>query len=72
MSVHDVRRRLAAAMLAVSVVAISGWTHTTAAQDTDRDTMVSRPLSLGDAARLAAHQSATAEEARFQAGQSAA
>jgi len=72
MSVHDVRRRLAAAMLAVSVVAMSGWTHTTAAQDTDRDTIVSRPLSLGDAARLAAHQSATAVEARFQAAQSAA
>ena len=72
MSVHDVRRRLAAAMLAMSVVAMSGWTHTTAAQDTDRDTIVSRPLSLGDAARLAAHQSATAVEARFQAAQSAA
>ena len=72
MSVHDLRRRLAAAMLAMSVIAVLGWARTAAAQDMQRDTVLTRPLSLGDAARLAAHQSATAEEARFQAAQSVA
>lgn len=72
MSVHDLRRRLAAAMLAMSGIAVLGWARTAAAQDMQRDTVLTRPLSLGDAARLAAHQSATAEEARFQAAQSVA
>lgn len=72
MSVHDSRRRLAAAILAMLVFAVSGWGRAAAAQNMERDTVLSRPLSLGDAARLAAHQSATAEEARFQAAQSVA
>lgn len=72
MSVHDSRRRLAAAILAMLVFAVSGWGRAAAAQNMERDTALSRPLSLGDAARLAAHQSATAEEARFQAAQSVA
>ena len=72
MSVHDLRRRLAAAMLAMSGIAVLGWARAAAAQDMQRDTVLTRPLSLGDAARLAAHQSATAEEARFQAAQSVA
>ncbi|HKT10000.1 MAG TPA: TolC family protein [Gemmatimonadaceae bacterium] len=69
---HDSRRRLAAAILAMLVFAVSGWGRAAAAQNMERDTALSRPLSLGDAARLAAHQSATAEEARFQAAQSVA
>lgn len=72
MSVHDSRRRLAAAILAMLVFAVSGWGRAAAAQNMERDTVLSRPLSLGDAARLAAHQSATAEEARFKAAQSVA
>jgi outer membrane protein TolC len=56
----------------VAAVTVSGSASVARAQDAGPDTVLTRPLSLGDAARLAARQSATAQEARFQAAQSVA
>ncbi|HEY7896136.1 MAG TPA: TolC family protein [Gemmatimonadaceae bacterium] len=71
MIVHDGLFRYLRAML-VAAVALPGVARSARAQDGGGDTVIARPLSLGDAARLAAHQSASAQEARFQAAQSAA
>jgi outer membrane protein TolC len=54
------------------MMAIGGRASTVHAQPQERDTAFSGALSLGDAARMAARQSATAQEAYFQAAQSAA
>lgn len=58
-------------VLVVMAAAVAG-ARAARAQDAAPDTILPHPLSLGDAARLAAHQSASAEEARFQAAQVAA
>ncbi|HXE59233.1 MAG TPA: TolC family protein [Gemmatimonadaceae bacterium] len=58
-------------VLVVMAAVLAGATAARA-QDAAPDTILTHPLSLGDAARLAAHQSASAEEARFQAAQVAA
>ncbi|MGH7647834.1 MAG: TolC family protein, partial [Gemmatimonadaceae bacterium] len=71
MTVYDRWFRLAAALV-VAAVTVSGSARVARAQDAGPDTVLTRPLSLGDAARLAARQSATAQEARFQAAQSVA
>jgi outer membrane protein TolC len=71
MMVYDRWFRLAAALV-VAAVTVSGSASVARAQDAGPDTVLTRPLSLGDAARLAARQSATAQEARFQAAQSVA
>lgn len=72
MTVSDSWVRCAKAMLVVAAMAMPGVARAAGAQDPGRDTVVAGPLSLGDAARLAARQSASAQEARFQAAQSAA
>ncbi|HSC31396.1 MAG TPA: TolC family protein [Gemmatimonadaceae bacterium] len=64
--------RLGQAVAVVSMMAIGGRASTVHAQPQERDTAFSGALSLGDAARMAARQSATAQEAYFQAAQSAA
>ena len=56
----------------VVMAAVLAGARAARAQDAAPDTILTHPLSLGDAARLAAHQSASAEEARFQAAQVAA
>lgn len=56
----------------VVLAAASAGARAARAQETAPDTILTHPLSLGDAARLAAHQSARAIEARFQAAQAAA
>lgn len=56
----------------VVMAAVLAGASAARAQDAEPDTILTHPLSLGDAARLAAHQSASAEEARFQAAQVAA
>ena len=72
MIVPDCSFRYAKAVLLVAAVSVAGVPRSARAQDPGRDTVIGRPLSLGDAARLAAHQSASAQEARYQAAQSAA
>ena len=72
MIVPDCSFRYAKAVLLVAAVSVAGVSRSARAQDPGRDTVIGRPLSLGDAARLAAHQSASAQEARYQAAQSAA
>ncbi|HKV49970.1 MAG TPA: TolC family protein [Gemmatimonadaceae bacterium] len=72
MIVPDGVFRYVMAMLVVAAVVVPAAAPRAHAQDAGRDTVISRPLSLGDAARLAAHQSASAEEARFQAAQASA
>jgi len=64
--------RLGQALAVVSMMAIGGRASALHAQPQERDTTFSGALSLGDAARMAARQSATAQEAYFQAAQSAA
>lgn len=64
--VHSSSRRIGAVLVFLAAAAAA---RPAAAQ---QDTTITRPLSLGDAARLAARQSASAEAARYQADQAAA
>lgn len=65
-------RRRAAVLVVVMVGAVAASAGSAAAQDTTLDTVLTRPLTLGDAARLAARGNAAAQEARYDAQQAAA
>ena len=66
MTLHHPRslRRVGAVLLAAAMVALPAHAQ--------QDTALAHPLTLGDAARLAARQSASAEAARYRADQAAA
>lgn len=65
-------RRCSTALAFTLLLAVPACASTAGAQDTTLDTILARPLTLGDAARLAARGNAVAQEARYAAQQIAA
>jgi outer membrane protein TolC len=68
---HRLLRRRSAVFIVGLGVAAATSACAAGAQDA-LDTMLARPLTLGDAARLAAHGNAAAQEARYEADQATA